>query len=356
MKPESEKGTAVYALTRRGAQLASSLVRGLAGQGGAVLFLPSRLKSDFGGEAEYFDSSAQALADNFHKFAAHVVVGATGLVVRHLAPLIKSKKEDPAVVVLPQDGRFAVSLLSGHLGGANRLAEEMARLTGGQAVISTATDVEGLPALEMLAREHQLEIEDFSRLPAVSRRLVEGEKVPVYDPDGYLKPHLAPWAEHFEFLENAPEPDSGPHIRVSFRLNAATDSEEALVLRPPALALGLGCHVGIERAELDEFVRLCLEQASLSLKSVALLSTVEIRAEEPALLELSRAMNRPLIIHSRAELSQIETPNPSAKVLERIGVPSVCEAAAMLAARTDRLEIKKQKNSRATLAVALIKP
>lgn len=355
MKPETEKGTAVYALTRRGAQVARSIVRGLTGRGRAVLFLPRRLQPDFGEEAEYFDSSAQALADNFHKFSGHIVVGATGLVVRHLAPLIKSKKEDPAVVVLPQDGRFAVSLLSGHLGGANLLAEETARLTGGRAVISTATDVEGLPALEMLAREHQFEIEDFSRLPAVSRRLVEGEKVPVYDPDGYLKPHLAPWAEHFEFSDKAPGPDSGPHILVSFRLDTET-SPEALVLRPPALALGLGCHVGIERTELEEFICLCLKKAGLSLQSVALLSTVEIRAEEPALLEFSRSINRPLIIHSRAELSRVETPNPSAKVLERIGVPSVCEAAAMLAARTDCLEIKKQKNSRATLAVALIKP
>lgn len=354
MKPE-EKKEAVYALTRRGAELARAIARSRAEAGETVLFLPRRLQGDFGPEAEYFDSSAQALAENFHRFTAHIVIGATGLVVRHLAPLIKSKKEDPAVVVLPQDGRFAVSLLSGHLGGANHLAEEVARLTGGQAVISTATDVEGLPALEMLARDHQLEIEDFARLPAVSRRLVEGEKVPVYDPEGYFRPHLAPWAEHFEFLERMPEPGSGPHIRVDFRLGAENDPE-ALVLRPPALALGLGCHVGIDRAELEDFIRLCLEQAGLSIKSVGLLSTVEIRAEEPAFLEMSRLLNRPLIIHSREELSRVETPNPSAKVLERIGVPSVCEAAAMLAARTDRLEIKKQKNSRATLAAALIKP
>lgn len=352
MKPE-EKREAVYALTRRGAELARTIARGRADR--AVLFLPRRLKDDFGTEAEYFDSSAQALADNFHRFTAHIVIGATGLVVRHLAPLIKSKKEDPAVVVLPQDGRFAVSLLSGHLGGANHLAEQVAQLTGGQAVVSTATDVEGFPALEMLAREHRLEIEDFARLPAVSRRLVEGEKVPVYDPDGYLRPHLASWADHFEFLEQVPELGSGPHIQVDFRLGGEKNPE-ALVLRPPALALGLGCHVGIDLSELEDFIRLCLEQAGLSIKSVGLLSTVEIRAEEPAFLEMSRSLNRPLIIHSREELSRVETPNPSAKVLERIGVPSVCEAAAMLAAQTDRLEIKKQKNSRATLAAALIKP
>jgi len=354
MKPDDQK-TAVYALTRRGAELARTIAQGLAGSKGAVLFLPRRLEPDFGPEAEYFDSSSQALADNFNLFTGHIVIGATGLVVRHLAPLIRSKKEDPAVVVLPQDGRFAVSLLSGHLGGANRLAETVAGLTGGQAVISTATDVEGLPALEMLAREHQLEIEDFAGLPALSRRLVEGDRVPVYDPEGWLRPHLAPWAERFEFLDRPPEPGRGPHIRVDFRLGAELDPE-ALVLRPPALALGLGCHVGIDPAELEDFIRLCLTQAGLSIKAVGLLSTVEIRAEEPAFLEMSRLLNRPLIIHSREELSRVETPNPSAKVLERIGVPSVCEAAAMLAARTDRLEIKKQKNSRATLAAALIKP
>lgn len=354
MKPEAKK-TAVYALTRRGAELARTIARGLGESGEAVFFLPRRLEPDFGDQAEYFDSSAQALADNFYRFSGHVLVGAIGLVVRHLAPLIRSKKEDPAVVVLPQDGRFAVSLLSGHLGEANRLAELVAGLTGGQAVISTASDVEGLPALEVLAREHNLEIEDFAKLPALSRRLVEGERVPIYDPEGWLRPHLVPWAERFDFVAAPPEPGSGPHIRVDFRLGPEKEPE-ALVLRPPALALGLGCHVGIGRSELEDFIRLCLKRAGLSIKSVGLLATVEIRAEEPAFLELSRALNRPLIIHSREELSRVETPNPSAKVLERIGVPSVCEAAAMLAARTDRLEIKKQKSSRATLAAALIRP
>ncbi len=341
---------AVYALTRRGAELARRVARGL--RGGAVLWLPRRLAADHGEAARYFDSLGEALADDFSRRRGHVIVGATGMVVRLIAPLLVSKKTDPAVVVLPQDGRFAISLLSGHLGGGNLLALQVAELVGGQAVISTATDVEGLPALEMLARDLGLAIEDFSKLPAVARRLVDGSPVPVHDPDGFLAPHLAPWADHFRILDQPPPPDAGPHIRVDYRLEPAP-GPEALVLRPPAFALGLGCHRGIDRAEVEEIIDRSLGQAGLARASAAALATVETRSDEPAFLELSRIMDRPLIIYTKEELSRVATPNPSGKVLERIGVPSVCEAAAMLAARTDRLIISKQKSGRATLAAAL---
>ncbi|MDR1043725.1 MAG: cobalamin biosynthesis protein [Candidatus Adiutrix sp.] len=343
---------AIYALTRPGAELAGRLARGLSRSGGADLYLPRRLEKDYAGQAAYFERVSEALAGNFQLYRGHLFVGAVGLAVRIVAPLLKSKKDDPAVVVLTQDGRFAVSLLSGHLGGANDLAREAARLTGGQAVVSTATDVGGLPALEVLARDHQLEIEDFSRLAAVSRCLVDGERVPLYDPGHWLWPHLQAWAGRFELQPDPPEPGRGPHLRVDYHLGAEGDPE-ALIFRPRVIALGLGCHRGLERRELEELIGDSLAEASLALKSVAVLASVASRGREPALLELSRLMGRPLITYSKEELGRIETPNPSGKVLERIGVASVCEAAAMLAARTDRLLISKRKSPSATLAAAL---
>ena len=345
---------AVYALTRRGAALAARLREGLAVLSEeTVLFLPRRLEPDFPattGRLVFFDALKEALTANFHEFQGQVVVGAAGLVVRLIAPVLTTKKEDPAVVVLPQDGRFAVSLLSGHLGGGNELAWAAARLTGGQAVVSTATDVEGLPALEMLARDHDLTIENFAALPAVSRALVDGVKVPVFDPHGFLAPHLAPWAEVFEAI-HAPVEAARPQVRVDWRVRP--DDAEVLTLRPKAVALGLGCHRGIDAAEMRDFIQASLNEAAVSPLSVALLASVETRRTEPALLEISREMSRPLLIFSKAELGEVATPNPSAKVMERIGVPSVCEAAAMLAARTDRLIISKRKSARGTLAAAL---
>ncbi|MDR2726095.1 MAG: cobalamin biosynthesis protein CbiG, partial [Candidatus Adiutrix sp.] len=132
---------AVFALTRQGAALARRLALSLSEEGYTpTLGLPRRLADEFGADL-CFETLGEALASHFNAFGGHVVVAATGLTVRLIAPLLKSKTSDPAVVVLTQDGRFAVSLLSGHLGGANQLASDAARALGGQAVISTATDL-----------------------------------------------------------------------------------------------------------------------------------------------------------------------------------------------------------------------
>ena len=357
---------AVYALTRQGASLAGRLVRGLGAPYAPTLCLPERLKSEDApawtppkGEIRYFETLGAALTMNFKAFQNHVIVGATGLVVRLIAPLLQSKSLDPAVVVLPQDGRFAVSLLSGHLGGGNRLALAAAEAVGGQAVISTATDLEALPALEMLAREHDLAVEDLARLPFFSRTLVEGGRVRVWDPAGHLTPHLASWPESFQFVTEAPpgpEPDypvpqPDRKVLVDYRLGPVGPRD--LVLRPRVVFLGLGCHQGVTAAELEEFIDLSLREAKLAKAAVAALTTVESRGEEPALLEISRKNNWPLMVFTREELARVSVPNPSAKVKQRIGVASVCEAAALLAARTGRLIMTKRKSPRATLAAAV---
>lgn len=347
-----ESAWAVYALTRQGAEVAANVAEGLKSRGPTRLFLPERLKESFEADG-YFQSSAEILARNFNLYRGHLVVGATGLVVRHIAPWLKSKKEDPAVVVLSQDGRWSISLVSGHLGGGNELALRAAEIIGGQAVITTATDVENLPALEMLAQEADLEIDDFTRLPAISRRLVEGEKLPLYDPEGRLAPFTAQWADRFELIgSDQAEAMDGPQVRVDYRLEKAT-WPEALIMRPKVLVLGLGCHKGLPPEDMEMFVRSRLKEAGLSDKSVALLATVEIRRQEPALLELSRVFDRPLKIFSKEELEKVLTPNPSETVLRRIGVPSVCEAAALLASGSDQLLISKQKGQGCTLAAAL---
>ena len=336
---------AVYAVTKRGASLAHTLSQEL--PGGARLFLPQRLEPEYGQRACYFPALSKILGDNFHSFSAHLIVGATGMVVRLIAPWMVDKKKDPAVVVLPQDGRFAISLLSGHLGGGNQLALEVATITGGQAVVSTATDVEGRPALELIARDLDLTIADFSKLPAVSRRLVDGEKIPLHDPGLFLAPHLTPWKDCFSQSYSLDEPG----VWVDYRSGEAPS--QALVMYPKVITLGIGCHRGIDYGELETFVLSTLAQAKLAPEAVLKLATVETRAEEPAILELSRRLNRPLVIFTKAELDQVTPPNPSAKVLERIGIASVCEAAAMLAAGATHLELHKQKGPRTTLAVAL---
>ena len=117
------------------------------------------------------------LREKIVEYSKLVFICACGIAVRTIAPFVKNKKEDFAVVVCDEDGKFAISLLSGHLGGANELAENVAEILGGQAVITTATDVNGITAIDNYAKENNLEIDSMKMAKEVSAQLLNGEKV-----------------------------------------------------------------------------------------------------------------------------------------------------------------------------------
>jgi cobalt-precorrin 5A hydrolase len=340
---------AVYALTFAGAATARRIADGL---DTSSVFLPMQYAIAENGETG-FVRLAEALTANFRSFAGHVVVAAAGIVVRTVAPLLRHKTKDPAVVVVDQEGRYAVSLLSGHLGGANELAREVADILGGQAVITTATDTAGKPSLDLLAEKHGLIIENIKALAAVSRQILDDEPTPIYDPDEWLKTVLEDQADLFAAIDRAPGPDDhGPAIVVSHETGVYAPA--ALVLRPPNLAVGLGCNRGTDIDEIEELFRRVLHENKISPASVAVLASIDAKKDEPGFLELARRIKRPFQFFSRRELDAVVTPNPSVIVKKHMGVQSVCEAAAILAARTNRLVVAKQKSLNATLAIAKI--
>jgi cobalt-precorrin 5A hydrolase len=391
-KSSSEKKElAVWALTAQGAALAFSVARPLK----ADLFLPARFRGDY--EAKYFETLKTSLRENFFNYSGHIVVAATGLVVRVIGPLLKDKKTDPAVAVMGHDGRFVISLLSGHLGRANELTRELAYLTGAQAVITTGTDLSQVPALEVLAADLGLKWTSLKNLPLISRTLSEGGVVKVFDPGDYLKPSLSPWPNLFEYLTEPPiskphperpqgaksnsakpqtakphpdksqadkshpdksqadksQADKSPSVAVDY--HQRDFSPHCLVLRPPALAVGLGCHRDCPTKELQNLILEVLAAEKLDIESVAFLATIDTRGEKDlAPANLAKLWRIPLITYSPDQLSKVPTPNPSNSVLRRVGAASVCEASATLAARKGPLLIEKRKDKRATCAVALI--
>jgi cobalt-precorrin 5A hydrolase len=342
---------AVYALTAAGAATARRLATALAG---ARLFLPQRLAQ--AGE-QPFARLAEALGENFGLFAGHVVVAAAGIVVRAIAPLLAAKTSDPAVVVLDQGGRFAISLLAGHLGGANDLAQRVAAILGGQAVITTATDQEGLPALELEAKAVGLAWDDLAALPRLARALVEGETVAVHDPQGWLWPSLRErWPECFTPLAELPgdEDPARPLLLVTPRVIPPRPGW--LVLRPPCLCLGLGCNRGTAAEEMAELVAAALAEHGLARTALACLASVEAKRDETGLIELAERLGLELVFFSTARLEGVAVPNPSGLVRRHMGTSSVCEAAAILAARGGPLVMGKRKSINATLAMALRGP
>jgi cobalt-precorrin 5A hydrolase len=344
---------AVYALTSVGASLARGLALALPE---ASLFLPQGLASAQHGE-QPFDRLAPALAANFTHYGGHVVLAATGIVVRALAPLLVHKAQDPAVVVVDQAGRFAVSLLSGHLGGANSLARRVAEILDGQAVITTATDSAGLPSLEMLAGELGLRVENLAALAKVSMALLEGQQPAVHDPQGWLWPALERrWPGLFTRVtaEQAAARQNQPLIWVGWR--RLEPPPAWLLLRPPALTLGLGCNRGASAEEMEALVRRVLEDEVLCPACLACVASVTAKQDEAGLLELAARLGLPLQFYRPEELARVEVPNPSATVAKHMGVASVCEAAALLAANSRRLLVSKHKSPNATVALALAGP
>ena len=179
---------AVIAITRNGAQLGARLRGGL---GNAELFVLRKYAGQAGKGAIVFDGElASLIARLWPDYGGFVCIMATGIVVRMVAPLLKGKDVDPAVIVIDDAGKFAISLLSGHLGGANELARRCAFITGAREVITTATDANDLPSFDMLAADNGWEIEDLTRVKILNSLLLDDEEIAVVDVTGAVRPYF----------------------------------------------------------------------------------------------------------------------------------------------------------------------
>ena len=235
---------------------------------------------------------------------------ATGAVVRLVAPLLADKASDPGVVCVDEGGRFAVSLLGGHGGGANELACEVGELLGAQPVVTTATDAVGVPGLDTLGFPVEGDV------AGVSRAVLDGEPVA-------LKADFA-WP-----LPALPVSGEGPYtIRLTDRL--VEPAEGAVVLRPPSLVVGVGASRGAPVEEVLGLVEAALLDAGLSARSIAELATVDAKAEEAGIVEAAERLGVPLVTYSAPELASVNVPNPSEAPLAAVGTASVAEAAALV--------------------------
>ena len=340
---------AVWALTPGGAVLGERIVRRWPGN--ADLYLSRRLSKDRSG-CKTFERLADTLASDFNTYGGHVFIMATGIVVRLTAPLLQHKTLDPAVVVVDEKGRYAVSLISGHVGGANRLAEQLAALTGAAPVITTATDVNELPAVDFLAVENDLVIENPWAIKVVNMAVLEGRKIRLHDPYRILQ-HQLPKAKVVAF--GFPAAAGIPGIFIDDTKPWPPLPDEVLVLRPKSLVAGMGCNRGTSAAELLDLLLKTLDRFGLAVKSLQTLATVDIKKDEPGLTALAAGLGISIRYFDKQELNSVQNvPRPSAAVEKHIGVRSVCEAAAILASRNGNLIVCKQKTPNATLAIARV--
>ncbi|MFC7263542.1 precorrin-3B C(17)-methyltransferase [Streptomyces lutosisoli] len=256
---------------------------------------------------------------------------ATGAVVRLVAPLLGDKASDPGVVCVDEAGRFAVSLVGGHGGGANELAREVGELLGAEPVVTTATDSAGVPGLDTLGFPVEGDV------AGVSRAMLDGEPVVLEAELSWPLPALPPNV-------GRPAQQGGTAVvRVSDRAHVPADRE--VVLRPPSLVVGVGASKGAPVDEILGLVEGTLRDAGLSPKSVAELATVDAKADEPGIVGAAEHLGVPVVTYTAEELAKVEVPNPSDAPLAAVGTPSVAEAAALV--RGGELLVPKRKSARA---------
>ncbi|MER6566733.1 precorrin-3B C(17)-methyltransferase [Streptomyces sp. NPDC001093] len=250
---------------------------------------------------------------------------ATGAVVRLLAPLLGDKTADPGVVCVDEGGRFAVSLLGGHGGGANELAREAGELLGAEPVVTTATDSVGLAGLDTLGLPYE------GSVATVSRALLDGEPVALEAESAWPLPPL-PTSPRGTYTIRLTDRDVAP-------------GEREVLLRPPSLVVGVGASRGVPVEEVLGLVEGALREAGLSPRSVAELATMDAKSEEPGIVTAAERLGVPLVTYSAEELAAVEVPHPSDAPLAAVGTPSVAEAAALV--RGGELLVPKRKSVRA---------
>lgn len=275
-----------------------------------------------------FDDINQLLSAVFSSSAGHIFIGAAGIAVRAIAPFLRHKSLDPPVIALDAGARFAISLLSGHWGGGNELARHVAILLDALPVISTASDclpeAHG-PALDLLIRDAGLKILNWRQMPFLQARILEGQKIPLYDPGHYL-----PGAPYFINIDSYPQSNGLAAVVVDWRM--LPRPERKLLVAPPVLHIGIGFRKGITVDELQSGLYEFCHIAALAPQSIAALATVYEKGPELEKLAILEQVG--CNIYKSGQLAAIDTPNPSSLCGKRFAQKpfSVCESAALLSA------------------------
>ncbi|RME68982.1 MAG: hypothetical protein D6778_01125, partial [Nitrospirae bacterium] len=195
-------------------------------------------------EASLERFSSEKVKKLWPRARAFVFIMASGIVVRTIAPLLKDKKTDPAVVVMDEKGRFVISLAGGHLGGANSLAQEISSLIGAEPVITTASDVEGLPGLDLWAEAHGLEIEEPSLVPQVMKRFVENGALRVFTEEELPMPEEFIKVSEPRYADIIITPKEDIYLDQRVCPTGGCRVKDQLYLRPKNLAIGIGFNRG----------------------------------------------------------------------------------------------------------------
>lgn len=339
--------TAVIAITKHGSAIARKL------EGDHYISAKFRTEEP----AHYFEKPIKELtAEIWPQYDALIYIVSLGAVVRTIAPYLKDKHVDPAVIVVDDKAQFVISLLSGHVGGANELTEKIAKALGAQAIITTASDVGKTIPVDILGRELGWTTELDRNITKVSAAVVNEEPIAFVQETGERNwwKRETPLPKNIKVTTLEEARDFKAVLLVTDRLIDDPILEKTVIYRPKSLVLGMGCDRGVTCEQVEEFVRATLREHRLSFKSIRNVATVEVKRDEPGLQEFCEKHSLKLVWYTSDQLREIKAPNPSATVEKYVGTPGVSEPAAILSSGGD-LILPKQKTHMLTLSVARVR-
>lgn len=262
------------------------------------------------------------MQEHFQELDALVFIGAMGIVVRDMAPCLKSKLTDPAVVVLDEKGQFVISVLSGHIGGGNAMTLELASRLKATPVVTTSSDVNGKIAIDMFAQKNNLYISSMKQAKLCASEIVSGNKTGFFC-DGQIVGEVP--------LELSGGADASFQVVVTPSVRAINEKELHLV--PKAYVLGLGCKKNTSWQQIDARVREELAKLQIDIRSVKSMASIDIKKEEAGLLTFAHNRKIPITFYTAEELAKLEGSfTPSKFVSSVTGVENVCERAAFMLA------------------------
>lgn len=340
---------AVISFTRAGGLLGGRIVSGLREKGWDCKgYVMDRFFDDLRhmqGTCAVKEPVAEWTRRLFDQVDGLIYIGAAGIAVRAIAPCLKDKLTDPAVVAADEKGEFVIPLLSGHIGGANELARVIAAMIGAVPVVTTASDVRQKTAIDVWAAKRNLRLSDRTAAKEVAASVLDGEPV------GFFSdyPLAEPVPEGFFWGKLCRR-----NVWITSRLRPGETDAQILRLIPRTLTVGIGCRRGVGGTRIMELVTEVMRQGNLVPEAVARVASIDIKSGEAGILAVAKAFEVPFITFSARELREVPGDfTPSAFVRQVTGVDNVCERAALAGAGArGRLLIPKQASEGITVAVA----
>lgn len=271
-------------------------------------------------EASFVSESLNIWAEKAFKSSdALIFIGALGIAVRAIAPYVKSKKTDPAVVVLDEKGKFVIALLSGHLGGANELTGIISEITGGIPVITTATDINEKFAVDVFAKKNRCHISDMTLAKEISAAVVDGRKVK--------------FSSNFPVEGSIPDElkgTEGTGVRVTVYPSHYSEENETLFLIPEIVTAGIGCRKNTERETIEKVFDDACNASGISAEAVKKICSIDLKKDEKGLVEFAENLNVPFETFTKEELEKVPGEFTESEFVKKVtGVSNVCERSAL---------------------------